>query len=412
MNSPLNQTTKKMQLGPFEFISLFALLTSLVALSIDTMLPAFPAIAASYALGDSKDTQLVISALILGMVFGELVFGPLSDTKGRKFAILLGMGIFCIGCIVSMTAQSFEWLLIGRVIQGVGVSGPKIASRALIRDQYTGASMARIMSFIMMFFILVPMLAPALGQLIITFATWQTIFAFFLLMTVSIGIWFSIRQNETLSEENRIPFSLKAIAKASKSILFKPTIMAYAVTAGILFGALLLYIGMAQSIFQDIYNIVDLFPLYFAILASGVGVSSFLNGKLVMKYGMYRLSISALLALGCFSSLLLLVSILSAGKPPLFWFMSISFLCFCCIGILFGNLTAMAMETLGKAAGLGASIIASSSSLVSVIFSVIAGRFYNQTTIPLAIGFICAAIIGCYLVYSAEKSKLKHATPI
>ncbi len=405
MNSPLNKTTKKMQLGPFEFISLFALLTSLVALSIDTMLPAFPAIAASYALGDSKDTQLVISALVLGMVFGELVFGPLSDTKGRKFAILLGMGIFCIGCIVSMTAQSFEWLLIGRVIQGVGVSGPKIASRALIRDQYTGASMARIMSFIMMFFILVPMLAPALGQLIITFATWQTIFAFFLLMTVSIGIWFSIRQHETLSEENRIPFSLKAIAKASKIIFFKPTIMAYAVTAGILFGALLLYIGMAQAIFQDIYNIVDLFPLYFAILASGVGVSSFLNGKLVMKYGMYRLSISALLALGCFSSLLLLVSVLSAGKPALFWFMSISFLCFCCIGILFGNLTAMAMETLGKVAGLGASIIASSSSLVSVIFSVIAGRFYNQTTIPLAIGFICAAAIGFYLVYSAEKVK-------
>ncbi|MEH6446170.1 MAG: multidrug effflux MFS transporter [Oceanospirillaceae bacterium] len=405
MNTTDNNTASKSSLGPIEFISMFALITSLVALSIDSMLPAFPAIAQSFALTDAKDTQFVISALVLGMVFGELMFGPLSDTKGRKYAILLGMGIFCIGCVIAMNAQTFEWLLVGRIIQGFGVSGPKIASRALIRDQYTGAAMARIMSFIMMFFILVPMIAPSLGQLIITFANWRMIFAFFLFMTVSIAIWFTIRQAETLTKDKRIPFSIKAISKASKKILLEPVIMAYAITAGILFGALLLFIGMAQAIFQDIYAIVEHFPLYFAALASGVGVSSFLNGKLVMRYGMYKLSMSALIALGIFSSLLFIVSILSDGQPSLFWFMLISFLCFCCIGILFGNLTAMAMETLGDIAGLGASIVASSSSLVSVIFSVIAGRFYNQTTIPLALGFLCAAGFGMYLVYSAEQRK-------
>ena len=155
MNGSPSTSSNKAMLGPVEFISMFALITSLVALSIDSMLPAFPAIANSFALSDSKDTQLVISALVLGMVFGELIFGPLSDTKGRKYAILLGMVIFSIGCVIAMTAETFEWLLIGRAIQGFGVSGPKIASRALIRDQYTGAAMARIMSFIMMFFILV-----------------------------------------------------------------------------------------------------------------------------------------------------------------------------------------------------------------------------------------------------------------
>ena len=398
-------STRRQPLGTVEFIALFALLTSLVALSIDTMLPAFPAISPSFGLFESKDSQLVISALILGMVFGELAFGPLSDTKGRKYAILLGMGIFCIGSIISMLAQSYEWMLIGRVIQGFGVSGPKIASRALIRDQYSGAAMARIMSFVMMFFILVPMLAPALGQVIIYFASWREIFAFFLVMTTAVGIWFSIRQVETLTKENRIPFSLRAVAKASRSILLQPVIMAYAITAGILFGALLLYLGMAQAIFQDIYGIVEQFPLYFAILASGVGVSSFLNGKLVMKYGMYKLSMGALVCLAIFSLSLLLLSSYYAGQPPLFGFMLISFLCFCCIGILFGNLTAMAMESLGKIAGLGASIIASSSSLVSVVFSVIAGRFYNQTTIPLALGFICAALIGLLLVNYAQRLK-------
>jgi len=401
----IQDNRQRKPLGQIEFISLFALITSFVALSIDSMLPAFPAIAQSFALQDTKDTQLVVSALVLGMVFGELAFGPLSDTKGRKFAIILGMVIFCVGSLISLFAQSFEWLLIGRVIQGVGVSGPKIASRALIRDQYNGAAMARIMSFVMMFFILVPMLAPLLGQLIISFASWRMIFAFFIVMTFSVGIWFSIRQVETLTVDKRIPFSFKEIAKASKIILLSPAVMAYAATAGILFGALLLYIGMAQSIFQDIYSIVDQFPIYFAILASGVGVSSFLNGKLVMKYGMYKLSSSALVALGVFSCTLFIVSYVFNGQPPLILFMMISFLCFCCIGILFGNLTAMAMETLGKIAGLGASIVASSSSLVSVIFSVIAGRFYNQTTIPLALGFLAAALIGFYLVTTAQRIK-------
>ncbi|MCJ8299069.1 MAG: multidrug effflux MFS transporter [Pseudomonadales bacterium] len=401
----ISEKSNRVPMGTVEFISLFALITSLTALSIDAMLPAFPAIAESFSLSDSNDTQLIISALVFGMVFGELLFGPLSDTKGRKYAILLGMLIFCLGSIISMTAQSFEWMLVGRLIQGFGVSGPKIASRALIRDQYTGAAMARIMSFIMMFFILVPMLAPALGQLIITFASWRAIFVVFLVMTIIVGLWFTIRQAETLTVDRRIPFSLKAVSKASKSILLEPVVMAYAVTAGILFGALLLYIGMAQAIFQDVFQITDQFPLYFAILASGVGVSSFLNGKLVMKYGMYKLSISALIALAGFSSLLLLVGVIYSGHPPLLWFMLISFLCFCCIGILFGNLTAMAMETLGKIAGLGASIVASTSSLVAVVFSASCGRLYNQTTIPLAIGFICAALLGLLLVARAEKLK-------
>lgn len=395
-------THSKAPLGTKEFITLFALITSLTALSIDTLLPALPAIALSFSLTDPKDVQLVVSALVLGMVFGELLFGPLSDTKGRKYAILLGMGVFCIGSLISMLANSFEWMLFGRVIQGIGVSGPKIASRALVRDQYSGAPMARIMSFIMMFFILVPMLAPALGQLILIYADWHGIFIVFLVMTIILAIWFSVRQPETLTKENRIAFSVRAISSSSRTILRHPRVMSYAITAGILFGSLLLFIAMAQAIFQDIYQIKQQFPLYFAILASGVGFSSFLNGKLVMKYGMYRLSMIALTALASFSGCLLIISFFYSGHPPLHFFMIFNFLSFCCVGILFGNLNAMAMESLGKVAGLGASIIGSSSSLVSVIFSVSAGRFYNQTTYPLVIGFILAGLIGLWLVFKAE----------
>ncbi|MGB1238914.1 MAG: multidrug effflux MFS transporter [Pseudomonadales bacterium] len=395
--------TTKPALGNSEFICLFAMITSLTALSIDTMLPALPAIAQGFALGDIKDTQLVISALVLGMVGGELIFGPLSDACGRKFAILSGMLVFIVGCLISMFATSYEWMLFGRVIQGLGVSGPKIASRALVRDQYVGAAMARIMSFIMMFFILVPMLAPALGALILSLGDWHAIFLAFICMTLICGVWLAVRQPETLTKERRIPFNLSLLMQNSKRILRHRRVMSYATTAGILFGALLLFIGMSQAIFADIYAIVDDFPLYFAILASGVGLSSFINGKLVMRFGMYKLSVIAFCAMTLFSTALLAVSAAHAGHPPLLWFMGLSFLSFCCVGMLFGNLNAMAMESLGKTAGLGASIIGSASSLVSVFFSVSLGRFYNETSYPLVIGFIIAGVMGLTLVIKAQR---------
>lgn len=387
-----------------EFVALFSLVTALTALSIDAILPALRAVGDALAVADARDTQLIVTLFILGMVFGEIFFGPLSDAYGRKRAILIGLLIYGLGTVIAMLADSLEQVLIGRIIQGIGAAGPKIASRALIRDLYEGRAMARIMSFIFMIFILVPMLAPALGQAVLLVADWRTVFILFLVLAAIVALWLGLRQPETLPPERRIRFSLGPILSNAALIFRHAKVMAYTFAAGLMFGALLLYLSTSQAMFLDLYGVGELFVLYFAILASGLGLTSYLNSQLVMRYGMHRLSVISLVSMVACASALLLVAIQYDGVPPFPAFMVLSFLMFSFIGLLFGNVNAMAMESLGRVAGLGASIIASVSSLVAVILGVTVGRFYDQTVFPLTLGFILAGSAALALILAAKRS--------
>jgi DHA1 family bicyclomycin/chloramphenicol resistance-like MFS transporter len=163
----MSSTTPTAKLRFGEFVVLMALMTSLVALSIDAMLPALPQIGADLGVQRSNDNQLVVSLLFLGLGVGQLIYGPLSDSTGRKPAIYGGFGLFMVGCLLALFASNFPMMLAGRVLQGVGVAGPRIVGIALVRDQYGGRAMAQVMSFVMSVFILVPVVAPALGQAIL-----------------------------------------------------------------------------------------------------------------------------------------------------------------------------------------------------------------------------------------------------
>lgn len=393
----------KAALRTAEFVALFAAITSLTAISIDALLPGLHAIGRDLAVTDSNDTQLVISMFILGMVFGELFFGPLSDAIGRRSAILIGLGVYAAGTAIAMTATSLEQILIGRIIQGIGVSGPKIASRALIRDLYEGEAMARIMSFIFAVFVLVPMIGPAIGQLVIHAAGWRAVFILYLAFAAAVGIWLWARQPETLALHRRLPFSPAIIHGNARLILSHPRVMAYTFAAGLIFGTQLLYLSTAPALFRDLYGVTDHFPLYFALLALGIGMASFSNSKLVTRYGTYRLSTAALSGLTLMGGAFLVIGLAYRGVPPFPAFMTICFLLFCCVGVLLGNLNALAMRSLGRVAGLGASIIASISSLIAVGIAVPLGKLYDQTVLPMACGFLLAGMLSLVLVSFAER---------
>lgn len=387
-----------------EFIALFALMTSLTALTIDAILPAMPAIEAEFGVTDPTRTQWLVSLFIFGMVFGELVFGPLSDALGRKPAILIGLAIYAVGTVIAMTADSLSVLIVGRIVQGIGVSGPKIGSRALIRDQYQGDAMARIMSFVMMLFILVPMLAPAYGQLVLALADWPVIFLTFLVLALVVAFWLTMRQPETLAPERRIPLSPSNLARSAARILRHPKVMAYTVVAGLIFGCQVTYYSIAQALFEDLYQAGALFPVFFAMLAAGVGVASFVNGTLVMRLGMHRQTVTALSGMMGLSTLLIVLAWFGDGRTPLPVFLALGFSLFFCVGLLFGNINALAMQSLGQVAGIGASLIASVSSLVAVLVSITVGQFYNQTLFPLAFGFLACATLALVLVVAARRS--------
>jgi MFS transporter, DHA1 family, multidrug resistance protein len=380
-----------------EFVALVAFLTSFVALAIDAMLPALPAIASDLGAAHANDRQLVISAIFLGMAGAQLFYGPLSDSFGRRPLILLGLVIFMIGTAVSLTATSFNVMLLGRVLQGVGAAGPRVVSIALVRDLYDGRAMARVMSLTMALFILVPMVAPALGQGIMLFAPWRAIFIAFFALAAIAFLWFWARQGETHPQARRSPFSVAAITGAVIAILRNRQTLGYTLAGGLVFGAFIGYLNSSQQILQETYATGRLFPLAFAVLAAAIGGASMVNARLVMRHGMRRLSDIALAGIIGLSLLFLIAGFLASGAPPFWFFMAYMLLLFFCIGVLFGNYNALAMEPQGAHAGLASAVVSSISTFMAMAGGTLVGRLYNGTPAPLTAAFLGLGVCA-YLV--------------
>lgn len=380
-----------------ERIALYALLTALTSLSIDALLPGLRQIGEDVGGAPPLTTQHIISLFIFGMAFGELLLGPLSDALGRKKALVLGLGVYAVGTVIAMMAGSLEMVILGRILQGVGVAGPKIATRAMIRDQFEGDAMARVMSFMFTLFILVPMLAPALGQALISVGGWRSVFGVYLVIALLLGLWLVARQPETLPVEKRIAFRPGLLIANGKRILSNRRVVLLITATGIVFGAQLLYLSTAADLFSDAYDIRETFPLYFALLATGIGLASFLNAKLVQRFGMDAMARAAFIGLAVSGLLMLVASIAWDGRLPLAGLLAFAFSAFFAMGILFGNLNAMAMRSLGAIAGLGASLIASGSSLIATLYAVGFGYFYDGTSLNLALGFCVAGLAALAL---------------
>jgi DHA1 family bicyclomycin/chloramphenicol resistance-like MFS transporter len=395
-------TTVKTRPSFTEFVILVSLMMALTALSIDAMLPALAQIGSELQVQNANDRQLVISMIFLGLAVGQLFFGPLSDSTGRKPAIYAGLVLFMFGSLLSMFAVNFAMMLTGRLLQGVGVSAPRAVTLALVRDQFAGRGMARVMSFVMTVFILVPMLAPSMGQAILSFSGWRTIFGSFLLLAAIVLVWFALRQPETLAPENRAPFTGRRIMNTAREILGNRLALGYTVTAGLVSGAFIGYLNSAQQIFQEQYELGTLFPIYFGVIASSIGLASLLNSRLVMQLGMRFLVSGSLLIIFFLSVVALGVAAFFAGQPPFWIFMVYLMLSFFCVGVLFGNLNALAMEPLGHIAGIGAAVVGALSTLISVLLGTVIGQSYNGTILPLVIGLGVLAGLSVIVVRWAE----------
>ena len=391
------------QPGFSEFVILIALIISLVALSIDAMLPALPEIASSLKFEDANDAQFVISMLFIGMGFGQIVFGPLSDSIGRKPAINIGFLIFIVGCLLSIFAQDFDDMMIGRFLQGFGAAGPRIVSIALVRDCYAGRQMARVMSFVMTIFILVPIIAPSIGQLIVIYSTWHLIFILFLVLSVVAMVWFGLRQPETLPKDQRIRFSPGQMMRDIKMICTIPSAVGYTITMGLIFGAFIGYLSSAQQILQIQYALGNHFVIYFGVLAASIGMASLVNAQLVMRFGMRRLSSTAMIITALLSAPFFLLAQYYQGNPPLAMLMAYLLCVFFFFGMMFGNLNALAMEPLGHIAGLGSAVVGSVSTLMSVILGIIVANAYDGTILPLVAGFSVLSILGLITMYWTQK---------
>ncbi|HUR42693.1 MAG TPA: multidrug effflux MFS transporter [Aestuariivirga sp.] len=388
-----------------EFIILVALLSAMVAMSIDAMLPAVGQIASELGAHAPNDRQLIITMFFAGLTVGTLIYGPISDSTGRKPAIFAGLALYAAGSFMCLFATSFTIMLVGRTLQGFGAAGPRIVSIAMVRDGSAGAAMARVMSFVMAVFMLVPILAPAIGQAVLFVASWRMIFAGFLAMALIATLWVALRQLETLPRSRRSRLDAAHLLKAAKEFLSNPVAVGYTLAVGAIFGSFICYLGTSQQIFAEQYGQAEFFALWFGLFAVAIAIAMVLNGRLVMRYGMRNLSKWALRASIVLSLLFLAVAVVSHGHPPL-WSLGLYLFCnFFCSGILFGNYNALAMEPMGHIAGMAAAISGSLSSLVALGTGTWIGLQYNGTVIPLAAGFAGLGIVAFLLTEWAERRR-------
>ena len=388
----------KKRLPQVEFVLLMASLMSVVALAIDALLPALDVIGFSMGVTDPVDNQLLIIMIFLGLGIGPLIFGPISDSLGRKPIVYMGFAFFIIASFVCIYATSLEMMIAGRILQGVALSAPRTISIAMVRDVYKGDFMARIMSFITVVFLLVPTIAPAMGKWVLDSYNWQAIFYVQLIFAVLVSLWFWRRQPETLPVSNRIPFSRTIFNDGLKELIKYKRTLGFTVISGFIVGSFLVYLSTAQQIFQEQYDLKEEFPFIFAGLAIAIGTATFLNGTLVLKFGMEKMITTFLLAYFGIS-ILYLVLFTSSGNPSIEILLLFFGLQFFSIGFLFGNLRALAMEPIGHIAGIGAAITGFISTLMSVPISALIGRYVNDTALPIFVGFSICSLLSIGILY-------------
>lgn len=393
----------------FEFVALMAALMSIVALSIDALLPALPEIGNSLGVTNPNDNQLLITMIFLGLGFGQLIFGPLSDSFGRKPIVFIGFIVFIIASIICVTTKSFEIMILGRILQGVGISSPRSLTLSMIRDEFSGDYMAKIMSIVVMFFILVPVVAPSLGQFLLYYFNWESIFYFNLGFGLLIMIWFWVRQPETLIKSKRIKFTPHLFIDGTKEFFKHKEAVAFTFVSGFITGSFMVYLSTSQQIFQEQYNLADMFPYIFASLAISIGLATFLNSQLVVRFGMYKIALASCIAYSIISVLYVII-FWSGQNPSITILISFFALQFFAVGFLFGNLRAIAMQPLGHIAGIGAAINGFISTVMAVPIANYIGSFVKTSVLPLFIGFSFFGIMSLLVFMLIKKQKTKLAS--
>lgn len=388
----------------FEFVALIALLMAITALSIDVMLPALPQIGKALGVEAENKRQLIISVYFIGFAAGQFLFGPISDTYGRRRPLIIGLALYVAGTLLALLSGSFTVLLMARIIQGLGAASPRVIALAIVRDRFGGRDMARVMSFVMMVFIVVPILAPGIGEGILELSNWRMIFFVLLFAASAAVIWSFLRLPETRLSSERMPLSAASIWHAVKLVATTRQTLGYIVGMGFVFGLLVSYVISAEQIFVDVYGLGARFPVVFGAIACFMVAASVVNAALVRRLGMRAISHWALLgALAACGALAI------AGypeKPSLVAFCSFMAVIFFCFGLIMPNFNALAMEPMEHVAGTASSIAGFYSTSAAAILGTLIGQSFDGTVKPLGIGITLLFTATLVTVLITERFRL------
>jgi len=392
--------------GRTEFVVLMAALMASNALAIDAMLPALPAIGESLGIGDENRRQVIITAYLLGFGAAQIAYGPLADRFGRKRLLVGSMALYSLFGLLAGLAGSFTLLLAARALQGVAAAGTRVLCIAIIRDRFHGSAMAQILSLVTIIFMVVPMLAPTLGQAVLTFAGWRDIFAGLAGYGLMLAVWSALRVPETLPEAARRPLSVASIAAGAIETLTVRASIGNTLAATLIFGALFAYINSIQQIVFNVFGQPGLLGLVFGLVALPMVGSAWLNSRLVMQFGSRRMLLTALLLFTLVASLHLAVT-LAVGET-IWTFVLLQALTMACFGFVGANAGALAMAPLGHVAGTASSVQGVITTMGGALIGYAIGQQFNGTTIPMNLGFAICGVAGLLVALWANPKAISE----
>jgi MFS transporter, DHA1 family, multidrug resistance protein len=390
------------------FTAIVAAAMATTALSIDIMLPAFGDIRADLGLpADSPRVSGLLTAFFLGLAIAQVPMGVLSDRFGRKPVLWLGVALFVAGSVMTALADSLGLMLAGRFLWGVGSAGPRVVAVAMVRDTHEGAAMAKKMSFVMATFILVPVVAPAIGAGVVHVASWRWVFGVCAVFGVLLAAAATLLP-ETLATERRRPLSLRPTVGAAKAVLTERRTVVHGLALTSLFSVFAAYLGGIELIVDDVWGLDAWFPVIFGGVAVAMGVCMFLNGRVVEAVGLDRVIRVALLVYLAAAGGLVALALATDGTPSFATMALPLTLVLCCHGLLIPNLNAAAMEPLGAAAGMGSALLGTVSTAVGAVIAAQVDRAYDDTVRPLVFGFLLAGILASLAVRTSTAA----STPV
>ena len=392
------------EIGFTEFVALVASIMAINALAIDTMLPALPAVAAAFHIGNANHAQWVISYYLIGFAFGQLIYGPVSDRFGRRKILLGCLATYGVLCLTAGLATSFSGLLLTRCLQGLACAGTRVLSVAIVRDRYSGAPMARVMSLSFIVFLTVPILAPSIGQLILKIAPWTGIFYFMSAFSLVAFFWTYFRLRESLHPEYRRTISPHSIAQGWQAVLTNRVSLGYTVAITLMYGSLFGFINSIQQIYSDVFQAPQRFPVMFAIAAGTMAVGALLNSRIVVAKGMRRVSHTALICFVILAGIHALIALTARETEATF----IGFQA-CIMGsfaLATSNFSSIAMEPLGAIAGSASSSQGFITSLGGALLGLVIGQQFDHTTVPMTLGFFVFGALALTTVLLTESGRL------
>ncbi|PST21774.1 MFS transporter [Mesorhizobium plurifarium] len=394
----------RLGMGLVEFIVTIAVMTASIALAIDSMLPALPSIGQTLNVTSTNDTQLVIGVFFLGFGFSQIFFGSLSDTFGRRSVLLGGLALFSLSMFAASRVESIEALLVLRFVQGIGGAAVRITTMAIVRDCFGGREMARVMSYVMIVFMIVPIVAPTLGQVVIAYADWHWIFILIGVVGAVLFVWALTRMKESLPKEERLPLSVSAVLSGFRTVLTNRITCGYMIGMTLFTAVICAYVVSVQQVFGEVYNLSDWLPIAFAGTAGGIAVANFANGYFVRSFGMRRISHAAMILFTLFAAIGYVLSL--AGTPAF----TISYLLFSLLLMFFAviatNFTAISLEPMGHLAGTATAITGFVSTTGGALIGGAVGQLFDGTLQPLFGAYALFGLLTILATLWAENGKL------